>query len=76
MGHVLGNSILPLFLLLLSHVPEHMLPTSPLILVAQRGWEHKLLPRVLTGTISHGVHLLQPWLARLREQGKQGVCFR
>jgi hypothetical protein len=75
-GHALGNTLLPLFLMLGNHFPAEDIPSHLQIMFATNHWQSTVLPSVAKATISHNIHLLPVWLSSRQKQGLAGVCFR
>jgi hypothetical protein len=75
-GHALGNTLLPLFLMLSNHIPPQRLPSHLRVLFAAGGWEAPVLPAVAKATLSHDIHLLPTWLSTKQKDGLTGICFR
>lgn len=75
-GHVMGNSLMPLFLVLANHVPDGDVPTNVRVLFATGGWEAELFPALAHTMLSRNAHTLPEWLLRQQKAGVAGVCFR
>jgi hypothetical protein len=77
-GHALGNTLLPLFIMLGNHLPTEWIPSHLQVLFAAGRWEksNAVLPALARATLSHTTHLLPAWLRSKQDQGATGVCFR
>jgi hypothetical protein len=75
-GHALGNTLLPLFLMLGNHIPPGQLPSHLHVLFAARRWQGSVLPALAQATISRSMDLLPDWLSTWQRDGLAGVCFR
>jgi hypothetical protein len=75
-GHALGNTVMPIFLMLLNHFDEDRLPADLRLLFAHNSWSGMVLPEVLKATLTRNTHLFPVWLAGIHRSGAAGACFR
>jgi hypothetical protein len=75
-GHALGNTMLPLFLMLGNHFSAEDIPSHLQVMFATNQRQSDTMLAVAKATISHNIHLLPVWLSSQQNRGLTGVCFR